>query len=399
MKLLQLYNQYRSNLSGEENVVRATAALVEKNGGSARLFMPTSRGIDKSLPKKIRAFFSGIYSFQASVEVARILETDRPDIVHAHNLYPLLSPSVLVACKRAGVPVVLSLHNFAQTCPNYDHYSHGRVCERCMEHGEMHCILNNCRGSFAENMTYAMRSYLARKSGVYQKNVDLFVCLTQFAKNHCVRAGFDAGRIKVLTNMANPDQPLTDPAKGKYVAFAGFMVNRKGVRTLLEVARQNNGIPFCLAGEGPDLDAFKSAAPANVRFLGGLNNKDMQKFYSQARVVVVPSEWYEMCPLVISEAMSHGIPVVASRIGGIPELVDDGATGLLFEPSDINDLADKIHTLWNAPELCRRLGANGRKKAVCNFGEANYYKSLAAIYDEAIGRKMFAHNEPPARPA
>lgn len=384
MKLLQIYNQYRSLFGGEENVILKTADLIEEHGGSTKLLMRSSRGLDHSLPKKIKAFFSGIYSFEAKTHVSNVLKEFQPDIVHAHNLAPLFSPSVLVACKRAGIPIVLSLHNFSQTCPNGNHLNKGHVCERCVKSGEICCVLRNCRGSFAENTTYAMRSYLARKARWYTDNVDRFICLTEFSKNHLIKASFESSQIRVLPNMVNLKRLVTDPSQGKYVAFAGRMDVGKGVKTLLKAAEKIRHVPFSLAGDGPELEQYKTSAPSNVHFLGQLDKQEMEKFYSRARMVVVPSNLYEMCPLVISEAMSHGLPVIGSYKGGIPELIDNRKTGLTFKPGSVDELVGHIVTLWEDTQLCQKYGTNGREKAVHEYGEETYYRRLSAIYDELI---------------
>ncbi len=384
MKLLQIYNQYRSLCGGEETVVHRTAALVEKHGGRTTLIMRSSRGLENSLTGKFRAACSGIYNADAYREITEAIRRDRPDVVHAHNLYPLFSPSVLVACRRAAVPVVLSLHNHMLTCPNVDHLYHGQICERCTGGSEYWCMVRNCRRNFLESTAYAARSMVARKLRLFHNNVTLFVALTKFAKQRLIDAGFDARKICVLPNMVDVDSQPVDPADGQYVAFAGRLSREKGIETLLAAATRMPDVPVRLAGDGPLLDCLTEQAPASTTLLGRLNGQSMTAFYRGARFVVLPSTCFEMCPLVVSEAMSHGLPVVASRIGGNPELVDDGATGLLFEPGNAADLADKIWTLWNDPELCRRLGRAGREKAVRQYGEEVYYRRLTEIYDRAI---------------
>jgi glycosyltransferase involved in cell wall biosynthesis len=389
MRLLQLYNEYRSLFGGEDKVIQMIASLVEKHGGQSRLLLRSSRGLDKSLRLKLRAFFSGFYNYGAIREVHQVIEAYKPDVVHAHNLYPLFSPSALVACRRAGIPVVVSFHNFTMTCPNTSHLCRGQICERCAGGREIQCVLKNCRGHLSESATYASRFYFERKMGMFKKNADLFISLTRFAKKKLITTGIEPSRIRVLPNMADLGVPVTDPAAGGYVAFAGRMSYEKGVHTLLNAAKKLPGIPFRLAGGGPLTSALKKIAPPNAQFVGQLDGNEIKQFYTDARLLVLPSECYEMCPLVISEAMSHGLPVVASNIGGIPELVEDGQTGYLFEPGSSDHLKDRIQRLWDYPRRCRTLGKNGRLKAVSQFGENVYYRKLAAIYNEAIGSTVF----------
>jgi len=174
-----------------------------------------------------------------------------------------------------------------------------------------------------------------------------------------------------------------DAPRGKYVVFSGRMSPEKGVATLLEAARRIPDIPIRLLGGGPTLEGHAAEAPHNATFLGQLSEHRVAEEYFGARFLVVPSLWFEGCPLVILEAMSHGLPVIASRIGGLPEFVDDGVTGLLFEPGDPEDLARKMRILWDNPARCRELGLEGRRKAIREYSEAVYWSRLERIYSAA----------------
>lgn len=384
MRVMQVYNQYRSMHGGEETVVKMTAELVEKRGGEARLLIRSSRGLDKSLAGKFRAFANGIYSRAAYREMAALLEADRPDVVHAHNLYPLLSPSVLVACGRASVPVVLSTHNYVLTCPTTHHLHKENVCQRCAGGKEHWCVLKNCRQNFWESVAYATRSLVARRLGLYRYGVAIFIVLSAFARRKLVDAGFDADRIVVLPNMVGRERPRANPERGQYVAFSGRMSKEKGIDTLLRAAQRLPDLRVRLAGDGPLLDELRRQAPANAELPGRLDADAMTTFYQNARFLVVPSKCFEGCPLVVSEAMSQGLPIIASRIGGLPELVDDGVTGWLFEPGNAEELAQKIRLLWDDPDLCRRMGRAGREKAQREYSEDVYYERLTAAYARAM---------------
>lgn len=387
MRVLTLCNDYRSRCNGELRVVTATRELLESRGVENILIVRSSKGLDASLRGKVRAFVSGPYSRAAYREISRSLAELRPDVVHAHNLYPLLSPSVLAACRHAGVPVVMTVHNFALTCPTWHHFHRGRVCERCLGGREYSCLLHNCRGNLLESAAYALRTVVARKLRLFHENVTMLVALTRFAGRRLAAAGFAPERISVLPNPAPAvGGPSGDPAKGEYVAFAGRMSEEKGVGTLLAAIARSPEIELRLAGEGPLRDRLGVAAPANARFAGFLANGDLSEFYRRARFLVVPSLWFEMCPMVILEAMAHGVPVIASRIGGLPELVHDGVTGMLFSPGDEADLARAITALWRDPELCRRLGRAAGEAAAREHGRDAYLDQLMAIYERAMNQ-------------
>ncbi len=378
--------------NGEEAVVELTAELVEKNGGTARLMMRSSREIGPSFASRARAFWSGIYSNEAYQSMEQLLAEDRPDVVHVHNLYPLFSPSVLVACKRANVPVVMSVHNQQLTCPRADHLYRGNICEKCVGGGEYNCVLRNCRQNIFESIAYAARSRYARKQKLFHDNVTLFLAVSEFAKSRLVTGGFDEDRIAVLRNMVAASSGPVDASQGSYVAFAGRMSQEKGLHTLIDAVE---GIPECplkLAGSGPLLEELKRTSPSNVEFKGQLLSGQMRSFYRNARFVVVSSITYEMCPLVILEAFSHGIPVIASRLGAQQELVEDGVSGLLFDPGNPEDLRCKMKQLWEDPLLCQRLGQAGYERVIRAHSEESYYERLMGVYGRAISMAEQAAN-------
>ncbi|PWB82114.1 MAG: hypothetical protein C3F08_00455 [Candidatus Methylomirabilota bacterium] len=384
MKLLQLYNQYRSLFGGEETVVKRTAELMEKHGGEARLILRSSRGLDRSPLGRAQAFVSGVFNPFSYREVAEYVKGYLPDVAHVHNLYPLFSPSVLVALRRAGVPVVMTVHNHFHTCPTANHLCKGRICERCVGGREYHCVLQDCRGNLFESVGYALRSMTARKLRLFTDNVTMVIALNQFAKERLVKAGFDEERVVVLPNMVEVPETPIDASRGRYVVFSGRMCPEKGVATLLDAARRTPEIPIRLLGGGPTLEEYSADAPPNATFLGQITGERVVEQYRGARFLVVPSLWFEGCPLVILEAMSNGLPVIASRIGGLPELVDDGVTGLLFEPGDAEELANKMRALWLDTATCRKMGQAGRGRALKEHSESVFWNRLQAIYDAAI---------------
>ena len=247
-------------------------------------------------------------------------------MVHVHNLYPLLSPSVLVACRQAGVPVVMTNHNYMLSCPIVSHLHKGRVCEKCSGGREYWCVLRNCRENLAESVAYATRSAAARKMRFFHDDVAIQIVLSDFAKRCLLHEGFAEDRVVVLPNMVEFVARPESGAGGQYAAFSGRMRQEKGVDVLLEAAARLPQIPFRLAGNGPVLDTLRAAAPSNATFMNRLGPAEMATFYQDSRFLIVPSKWFEGCPLVVSEAMSHGLPVIASRIGGLPEFVEDGVT-------------------------------------------------------------------------
>jgi glycosyltransferase involved in cell wall biosynthesis len=384
VKIVKLYNQQRSLFSGEETVVHTTASLIEKNGDAVKVFIRSSRGLEKSLRKKIGVFWSGIYSRSAYHEMVEILKSEKPDIVHVHNLYPQFSPSVLVACRRKSVPVVMTVHNFLLTCPNWYHIHRGQVCERCLGGREYCCIIQNCRENICESVGYAVRNFVARKLQLFHDNVTLFIAPTGFVKHRLCEAGFRDERIAVIPNMVSSSNGGTTPPLGKYIAFAGRISPEKGIDTLLKAAGKT-ALPVHIAGDATQNGKLVESAPSCARLVGHLQGDQLSRFYRGARFAVVPSICFETFGLAAAEAMKSGLPVIASDIGGLPEIVDDGVTGLLFKAGDFKDLADKMKILWDSPELCLKMGRAGREKATREYSEEVYKKRLIAAYEGALG--------------
>jgi glycosyltransferase involved in cell wall biosynthesis len=386
MKIYQIYNEQRSRFGGEPAVIDATIRVLGQNGHEARLVMKSSRVLESSILKRMNAFWGGIYNIRAYGEMCRLIAQDRPDLVHVHSVYPMFSPSVLVACRRSNVPVVMTVHSHNLTCPTWYHLYKGRVCEDCVGGHEYRCVLKNCRNDILESSAYALRSTVARRFRLFHDNVSVLIVLTPFAKVKLLQAGFRQDQIAVVPNPASVTEAAADPSAGKYVAFAGRISPEKGVETLLAAAEQMPDVPFKVAGDGPAFLEMKAKAPRNVEFVGKLGSAELNEFYERSRMLVVPSIWFEQFPMVVLEAMGRALPVIGSRIGGLPEIIEEGLTGSLFEPGNPEDLARQVRRLWEDPRLCRRMGIAGRQKAVREYTEDAYFHNLISVYQAAIQR-------------
>lgn len=382
MKVIHLHQRYRIR-GGEDQVVDATVELLGRRGVEARLVTRDSGALARRPLAKAGAFFSGIYSFAARAATRRLLEAERPGLVHVHNLLPSFSPSVLGACRAAGVPVVMTCHNYRLVCPTGMHMRDGRICELCLGGLEYQCLLRNCRGSVFESAAYALRNAVHRTLRLYLEGVDRFIAVSIFVRDRLIAAGLPAERMTVIPNWVDAPAQAADCAQGRYVAFAGRFSPQKGIHTLLAAA-ERAGTPVRLAGDPASMPGEVAAAPPLASFAGRLDASGMAGFYRQARLAVVPSECLEPFGLVAIEAMSHGLPVICAEIGGLTEIVEDGVTGLRFTPGDVGDLAGKLRRLWDDPALCRRLGQAGRERVVREFNEDVYYDRLMAVYEGVL---------------
>jgi glycosyltransferase involved in cell wall biosynthesis len=381
--ILLVHNAY-GKVSGEEIVVESIRALLEENGHRVSTFFRGSDELEGKTLGQAKAFFTGIYNVTSKLEMRRRLREDRPDVVHVHNLFPLISPSVLGECRRAGVPVVMTVHNYRLVCPNGLHLLNGQVCEKCVGGREYQCALNRCEGGRLKSLGYAIRNTVARKFRMFRDNVTMYAALTDFQRRRLIVAGFPADRIVVIPNMVK-DVPVAanDVGPGDYVGYIGRISHEKGIPTLLAAAAALPHVKFRAAGETSRMPHFVAQAPSNFEFVGHLNPKQLFDFYRQSRMIVLTSTCFEGFPTVLVEAMLHGKPVVCSQIGGLPEIVDNGRTGLLFTPGNPGDLATKIETIWSAGELARQMGQSGHQKATEQYNKVQYYSKLMSTYASA----------------
>ena len=382
MRILMVHNDY-AQASGEEYAVEAIARLLRSRGQDVLWFRRSSAEIEGSIMGKVKAFFSGVYSFGSQSAMADLLDRERVDVVQVQNLYPLISPAGLVPCRKRGVPVVMRCPNYRLFCPTGLHLHNGRICERCLGNKPWWCVVLNCEGSVAKSLAYALRSAMASVTGLIVDNVRVFVVLSEFQKRRFAEGGIDARRIEVVPNIVEVKAAAADGGLGETVAFAGRLSPEKGVADFLEAARVLRHHPFAVAGDVSGMPQAVKEAPPNVTFHGFLRGEELDRFYARARVVVAPSVWFEGFPNTVGSAMGMGKPVIASKLGALPEIVDDGKTGLLCEPGNVDDLIARIEYLWRRPDVCRRMGEAGREKAMREYSPQACYERLMAAYRKA----------------
>ncbi len=253
MKIIIIHNRYAitERGSGEEVMVDTIINLLKQKGHIVVPYIRSSLEIQRMSLGKLRAFFNGIYNVKAKQSMQALLARENPDLVFAQNVYPLISPSVLVACREHGVPVIMRCPNYRLICPNGLFMSKGEVCERCSGGREYWCILRNCENDIFKSMGYALRGYVARRFSLFKNNVDVFMVLTEFARQKLIKNSFNTERIRVISGLA--DMSLipngSEIKEGKYVAFAGRISSEKGIDIVLKAAKMLPDIPFKIAGK------------------------------------------------------------------------------------------------------------------------------------------------------
>lgn len=383
MRVLHAYNLHRGG-GGADNATLATINALRQLGVEIETFTRDSSDIPVNFRGRFSAFLSGLYAREAVNAFSSRIDDFKPDLVHVHELYPLISPWILPACSRRKIPVVMSVYDYRLTCPVHSHYYHQQICTRCIDESELACITQNCREKHAESVAFAVRNWLARQFGLFTRHISRFITPTQFTADWLSRhTQISAERLAVVPCLIEIPENTVDPASGQYVAFAGRFVAEKGVEVALAAARKA-GLPLWLAG---DADHYPGVSPGdNVRFVMTRNREELVAFYRGARMFVMPSIWFETFGIVVGESMSHGVPVLASRIGALAETTVDGTTGLLFEPGNVDELARNMRLLWDDAALCRQLGAGAREHIIRTSAPETHARRMRSIYEE-VSRK------------
>jgi glycosyltransferase involved in cell wall biosynthesis len=381
MKILLVHNKYQQ-YGGEDSVLTCEEKLLAANGHECSKSLIANHCVTGFAKKLIVAAKASWSDFGCKF-VAQAIIRFQPDIVHVHNFFPLLTPAVYDACNEAGVPVVQTLHNYRTICPGALLMRNGKICEKCITGSPYQAVLHRCyRNSFPGSWAVARMVAFHRKKKTWQNKVDRFIALTEFARHKFIEAGFPANKIVVKPNFYDCKGGGSESASEKGALFVGRLSREKGVATLLEAWKSLN-ISLRIAGEGP-LDMSSGHKNKCITFLGHLSGNQVSLEMSKAAFLVMPSEWYEGFPMVLVEAFALGLPVVASRLGGMAEIVEDGVTGLHFEPGNPRDLVEKVKWMHDHPEQCRQMGQNTRRVYEEKYTPEKNYEMLMEIYQQAI---------------
>ncbi|MCI0696921.1 glycosyltransferase family 4 protein [candidate division KSB1 bacterium] len=334
-----------------------------------------------------------IYSQASKEAVTRLVEKVKPDIAHVHMIDHQLSPSILHAFRDYGIPVVQTCHQYKLVCPSYRLFimHKNQVCEKCVKGDFYHAVLERChKDSFAASALVALESYIHKAMGIYNL-IDIFHVPSRFLGKKLVEAGYSPDKIWHSFYTINLEDYPYHPKSTDYVIYYGRLSEEKGVLTLLKAMLRAPEVNLYIVGDGPQrpiLENFASKEQLKtVRFWGNQNGGALVRLVQQAKFVVVPSEWYDNSPLVIYESFSMGKPVIASTLGGMPELVDDGENGFHFTAGEAEDLAEKMRLLWHDPALCEKMGKNARHKAEAEFSPEAHYAKILAVYEKLIASK------------
>ena len=378
-RVLIVHNGYQYR-GGEDAVVDSEISLLRAHGHEVAVYRrDNSEIIGMSKPTLA---LNTLWSRRTVHEVERVIADFHPDVIHAHNTFPLISPALYWAAERAGVPVIQTLHNFRLMCLHPMFLRDGKVCEDCSGRLPWRGVARKCyRASATQSAVLAGMLVLHRGLRTYRNKVTRYIALNEFCRNKFIEGGLPVERIVVKPNFV--DVPAFDEELRQGGLFVGRLSAEKGIDVLLRAMDQLPACQLKVVGIGPEEAPLSSRT--NIQRFGFLPRDQIFRHMQGAAYLVMPSISYENLPLTLVEAFACGLPVIASRMGAMAELVEDGRTGLLFEPGSADDLAQKILWAEANPEAMQRMGAAARFEYESRYTPARNYRMLLDIYGEAIG--------------
>jgi len=342
--------------------------------------------------KSLKTAFDIIYSFQTKTALRKLISQERPDIAHGHNIYGLLTTSVLDELYANGIPAVLTLHDFKIICPNYQFLNGAKICEDCKTHHYYKAILNKCvHGNMFYSSVYALENYFHYITGKYEKKVSRYIAVSRFIRNKFIEYGFPEDKITFIPNFINAE--LYEPAyeNQKYFLYLGRLVPEKGLMTLLKAfARlKTAGNRLVIAGDGPLRKELEKEiidqSIKNVELTGFLTGDLLADKIKKCTCTIIPSEIYENCPMSALESFAYGKPVIGADIGGIPELIAHKIDGLIFKSGDVEDLSYCMEYMASlSPLQLKELGTNARMKIERSYNVKQHYEALMTLYNEVL---------------
>jgi glycosyltransferase involved in cell wall biosynthesis len=381
-----LVHDFYKQPGGEDQVFALEHDMLQARGHRVVRYTVHNRFVD--LLGKLSLFRKTLWNRLTYRELLRTIREEKPDVVHFHNTFPLISPAAYWAAKRAGVAVVQTLHNYRLLCPEARFFRGESTCELCLHrHFAWPAVRYACyQNNHASSMAVAAMLALHHAIGTWKKKVDRYIVLTDFARWKFCEGGIAPDKIAVKPNCLVED-PGAGRGDGGYVLFVGRLSPEKGLDTLLEAWSLLKKRPrLKIVGEGPLVHQVVERIQRldGVEYLGTKTHDEVFALMKAAQMLVVPSLWYEGFPMTVVEAFASGLPVVASRLGGLSELVRHGETGLHFRPGDVADLAQKLDEIHEHPETLAPMRSNSRREFENKYTAQRNYEILIDIYERAM---------------
>jgi len=392
LKILLAHNYYQQS-GGEDTVFTAEAALLRERGHTVIEYIEDNHRI--LTMKKVDVAIQTLWSQDSYLKISELIAAGKPDIVHFHNTFPLISPSAYYACQNAGVPAIQSLDNPRLLCPSATFFRDGHLCQDCMNKTPpWPSVLHACyHDSRLQTGVIASMLTLHRWLGTWEKKINFYLVATEFYRRKFIEGGLPEEKVILKPHFVALDPGLEKNQRiGDYAIFMARLDPEKGVRTMLQAWRELSAIPLQIRGAGQleqeVRDFIRTNGMHNIELVGRMTEKELDQFRRQASFLVWPSEgYYETFGMVAVECFAVGIPVIASKIGVMNEIVTDGVTGLLFTPGDPADLARKVRWAWEHPHEMAEMGGNARREYEEKYTAEKNYTMLMEIYQRAIATK------------
>lgn len=330
-----------------------------------------------------------LYSCEAKKNLEELIQKEKPDIAHVHNFNFQLTPSILKVLKKHNIPVVWTLHDYKAICPNYRLFTQGQVCERCKVHKYYNCFTHKClKNSWGMSFLAMLEMYLHKVILASYDSIAIYIGPSKFLAHKVQDWNLPQKQVKQLYYGLNLAEFKPTEAVGEGLVYIGRLTEEKGIITLLEALKQLPDINLKIVGSGPqqeEIELFiKSSGLDNVQLVGHKSGQVLRDLISRAKLVVVPSVWYENNPLAVLEAFALAKPVIGSALGGLPELVKDNETGYLFKPGSADDLARNIKNIYYNNDLLLQLGKNCRNWVEKDCDPQKHLEDVLKIYKEVL---------------
>ena len=391
MKVLVVHNYYQQR-GGEDATCEQECELLKRSGHEVIFHQRSNKEIeDYTRWQRIRLSADTVWNTRSRREFGALLERERPDVVHAHNTFVVLSPSIFAACEDLGVPVVQTVQNYRLFCAAATFFRDGKICEECLERGLLRSVRHACyHDSRSATAVVALMIATNRLRKTWPAKVNRIIAVTEFSRRKMIQAGLPAEQVVVKPNFVYPD-PGEGSGGRDYALFVGRLAPEKRVATLLEAwSKLPQPIPLKIVGDGPDRKALGEQAGHNhledVEFLGQMPRPKTIGMIQGARFLCFPSEWYEGFPVTICEAFACGTPVICSRLGAMEEVVSDERTGFHFEPGDAKQLAERASWAWAHPREMREMGREARREFESKYTAETNYPILMSVYQGVIAQ-------------
>jgi glycosyltransferase involved in cell wall biosynthesis len=390
MNILFVHNAYQ-NFGGEDAVVDMEIALLRSRGHAVQLYQRHNDELN-AIPAASAAA-SALWSRRSAREVDAACQAFQPDLIHVHNTFPLISPSIYWTAARKRIPVVQTLHNFRLLCAQGTFLRKGTVCEDCLGKSPWRAVVRKCyRESMPQSAVLAGMLSAHRLAGTYQNRITRYIALSAFSRDRFIAGGLPAQRMRIKPNFVDGgnNHPNPSPGQRRGGLFVGRLSGEKGIDTLLGAVRQGGDTRIEAIGAGPS--QAEVASELGDCYLGFRSRAEIMQRMRSASFLIVPSMCLEQLPTTILEAFSCGLPVIASRLGALVNIVQDGVTGLLFNPGDQYDLAKKLAWAGAHGEEMQQMGRAARAEYEAKYTPSTNYQMLIEIYEEAIAEVQGKHH-------